>query len=137
MANKQKDYFRGLSSGLDMAYRILRDAGEKKAASLIGEEIRKRGKMPVNAPVTTKELEHGLIPMKQCLYETFLCQTLMVLRDEFGYGSVRGLRFLKRWNLKIDCMAIGLVNWKDYVEAISKEMNIDVPTEAMKLGGLI
>ena len=35
--------------GLDMAYRILRDAGEKKAAELIGEEIRKRGKLPPQA----------------------------------------------------------------------------------------
>ena len=138
--NRQfEEYNKGRMQGLDMAYRILRDAGEKKAADLIGEEIHKRGKLPPQAqlPVTTKELNHGLEPIKWCMYETFMCLALMVLRDQFGYGKKRCTDFIKRWNLKTDCMGSGLVEWKDYVETIKEELNIDVPTACMREEGLL
>lgn len=139
MARNKKfdEYNKGRMQGLDMAYRLLRDAGEKKAANLIGDEIRKRGRMPVSLPVTTKEIDHGLEHIKWCMYESFMCQALMVLRDQFGYGTKRCKDFIKRWNLKTDCMGSGLVEWKDYVETIKEELNIDVPTACMREEGLL
>lgn len=64
MARKYNEYNKGRMQGLDMAYRLLRDAGEKKAAAMIGEEIKKRGRLPVQLPITTKEIDHGLEHIK-------------------------------------------------------------------------
>lgn len=132
MANRMKEYNRGRDQGLDMAYRLVRDAGEDKAAVVIAEEIRKRGRMPVKLAVTSKEIEKGLDHIKLCMYETFLCQSLMVLRDQFGFGKKRCMDFIDRWNFKTDCMSSGLVEWADYVATIKAELDIDVPTASMR-----
>lgn len=132
MANRMKEYNRGRDQGLDMAYRLVRDAGEDKAAVVIAEEIRRRGRMPVKLAVTSKEIEKGLDHIKLCMYETFLCQSLMVLRDQFGFGKKRCMDFIDRWNLKTDCMSSGLVEWADYVATIKAELDIDVPTASMR-----
>ncbi|MBR0411096.1 MAG: hypothetical protein IJI25_08860 [Eubacterium sp.] len=137
MAKKFDEYNRGRMQGLDMAYRLLRDAGEKKAAELIAAEIVKRGKMPVKLPITSKEIDVGLEQIKWCMYESYMCQTLMVLHDLFGFGKKRCLDFIHRWNLKVDCMSSGLVNWADYVATIKEELDIDVPTACMKEEGLL
>ena len=134
---KFDEYNKGRMQGLDMAYRLLRDAGEKKAADMVAEEIRKRGRMPVALPVTSKEIDHGLEHIHKCMYETFMCQALMVLRDQFDFGRVRCMKFIDRWNYKTNCMGSGLVEWADYVETIKEELGIDVPTACMKEEGVI
>ena len=93
---KMQEYNRGRSQGLDMARRLLEDAGETKAAALIAEEIRIRGKLPVQMAVTSNEINRGLEHIKLCMYETFLCQSLMVLRDQFGFGKKRCTDFINR-----------------------------------------
>ena len=132
MARKFDEYNRGRSQGLDMARRLLEDAGETKAAAMIAEEIRIRGKLPVQMAVTSKEINKGLDHIKKCMYETFLCQSLMVLRDQFGFGKKRCMDFIDRWNFKTDCMSSGLVEWADYVATIKAELDIDVPTASMR-----
>ena len=134
---KMQEYNRGRSQGLDMARRLLEDAGETKAAALVVEEIRIRGKLPVQMAVTSNEINRGLEHIKLCMYETFLCQSLMVLHDQFGFGRKRCLDFMARWNLKTDCMSSRLVNWSDYIKAIKDELDIDVPTACMKEEGLV
>ena len=137
MANKQNELNRGRMQGLDMAYRLLRAAGDDKGAKIIETEIRNRGVVPIKTAATLKELEKAAEPYKQCMYETFLCMTLMVLHDQFGFGRKRCDDFIHRWNLKTDCMSEGLVRWKDHVEAIKAEIGIDVPTECMRKEKLI
>ena len=88
--------------------------------------------MPVKLAVTSKEIEKGLDHIKLCMYETFLCQSLMVLRDQFGFGKKRCMEFIDRWNFKTDCMSSGLVEWADYVATIKAELDIDVPTASMR-----
>lgn len=137
MADRMKEYNRGRDQGLDMAYRLLRDAGESKAAGLIRDEIKARGKIPVKLAITSKELAKGLEPLKWCMYETFMCMALMVLHDEFGFAKKRCIRFLDRWNLKADCMSDGLVNWEDMIKAVKDDIDIEVPTACMRQEGLI
>lgn len=137
MADRMKEYNRGRDQGLDMAYRLLRDAGENKAAGLIRDEIKARGKTPVKLAITSKELTKGLEPLKWCMYETFMCMALMVLHDEFGFAKKRCLRFLDRWNLKTDCLSDGLVNWSDMIKAVKDDVDIEVPTACMRQEGLI
>ena len=137
MADKMKEYNRGRDQGLDMAWRMLRDAGNKEGAELIAEEIRMRGRTPIKLAVSSKEISEAMAPMKWCMYETFQCMALMVLHDEFGFGKIRCQKFLARWNLKTDAMSAGLVDWADYIKAVWEEIGIDLPTECMKEEGLI
>lgn len=137
MADKMKEYNRGRDQGLDMAWRMLRDAGNKEGAELIAEEIRMRGRTPIKLAVSSKEISEAMAPMKWCMYETFQCMALMVLHDEFGFGKIRCVRFLDRWNLKTNAMSAGLVDWADYIKAVWEEIGIDLPTECMKEEGLL
>ena len=132
MADRMKEYNRGRDQGLDMAYRLLRDAGEDKAAGLIREEIKARGKTPVKLAITSKEMARGIEPIKWCMYESFMCMALMVLHDEFGFAKKRCMKFLDRWNLKTDCMSDNLVSWADQVKAVKDEIGIDLPTACMR-----
>lgn len=137
MSRKFNEYNKGRKQGLEMAHKILRDAGEEKAAELIADEIRKRGKLPVQLPLTSKELIEGIQPIKWCLYETFMCMTIEVLHLRFGFGKKRCREFLKWWNIKVEALDEKLVNWQEYVDAIREEVGIDIPTDCMKEEGLI
>jgi len=137
LANKMKEYNRGRDQGLDMAYRLLKSEGEEKAANIINAEIKKRGKMPIKLAITSKELAEAIDPIKWCMYESFMCMTLMVLHDQFGFGKKRCTDFIKRWNLKTDCLSDGLVDWADMIKAVRDEIGIDVPTACMREDGLI
>lgn len=137
MAKKPSDYFRGRQQGLDIACRVLKENGDMKGVEIIREEIRKRGRMEIDTAATTRELEQASMQVKVCMYESFLCQTLMVLRDEFDFEQKRCKRFIDKWNLKTECMEDGLVTWRDQVDAIKEELDIELPTDNMKLGELL
>lgn len=137
MADRMKEYNRGRDQGLDMAYRILKDEGETKAAAIIQGEIKKRGKMPVKIAATSKEVAKAIDPIKKCMYETFMCMALMVLHDKFGFGKKRCLDFIGRWNYKSSCMEDELVSWADMIQAVKEDMGIDLPTEHMRMEKLI
>lgn len=137
MANKQNDYFRGRQQGLDIACRVLKENGDTEGVKIIQEEIRKRGRMGISTAATTKELEEASAEIKICMYESFLCQTLMVLRDEFDFGQKRCKRFVDRWKAKEENLMDGLVTWKDQIQAVKEELKIEFPTDHMELRGLI
>ena len=134
---KMAEYNKGRLQGLEMAVRILTENGDERGAKLIRDEIRRRNMTPIKLGVTAKELAEALLPIKRIMYEQSQCLTLMVLHDEFGFGKGRCMRFLRRWNLKVDCLAGDLVDWKDMVETVRKELDIDVPTVAMREEGMI
>ena len=136
MAN-MKEYNRGRDQGLDMAWRMLRDAGNKEGAELIAEEIRMRGRTPIKLAVYSKEINDAMAPMKWLLFETFQCMALIVLHSTFGFGKIRCARFLNHWNLKVNDMSAGLVDWADYIKAVWEEIGIDLPTECMREEGLL
>ena len=60
MANKQREYDRGRSHGLQLAMRILEEAGDQQGYELIREEIRLRGRLNLNVNLSLKEIEEGL-----------------------------------------------------------------------------
>lgn len=137
MAKKFDEYNRGRIQGLDMAYRMLRDEGMKEASEVIADEIRKRGKIPVALPVTSKEVEHGIAQMKECMYETFTYMALDVLYCRFDFGKVRGMRFLKWWNIKTECLEEGLETWQEKVDDIKGRLGYDISTVAMQREGWV
>ena len=135
--SNNKEYYRGLDAGLKMALRMMRDSGNKQGHELIKEELRKRGVMKIPMSVTEKEMDRATVQIKAYLYEAFMCQVLMVLRDRFDFGEIRCKRFADGWNRKADALNDALVKWEENVQAIKDELNIDVPTKFMKIEGLL
>ena len=137
MANKQTEYNRGRQQGLEMSCRLLSEAGDDFGVRVIQEELHRRGRLGISTAATTKELDEAAGPIKLCMYESFLCMALMVLRDKFEFGEIRCRRFLEGWRSKESCMEDGLVKWQEYVDAVKEELNITLPTEEMRKNELI
>lgn len=137
MNRKMQEYNRGRDQGLDMAWRLLKDAGNKEGMELIAKEIRFRGKVPINTYISHKEMEKAITPLQKLMYETFLCMALTVLHDEFDFGKKRCLRFLCRWADKTANMSEGYMNWADLVQVIKEELDIDVPTISLRQENMI
>jgi hypothetical protein len=127
----------GRDQGLAMAARLLREHGMEEGVKVIHEEMELRGRMPVQLAVTSQEIVEATKTMKLAMYETFTCMSLMVLHDQFGFGPIRGKRFLERWNYKVQCMNDKMVNWADMIQAVKDDMLIDLPTMHMKEAKLI
>ena len=134
---RMKEINFGREQGLAMAARLLREHGMEDGVQVIHDEMDMRGRMPVQLGVTSKEIVEASEKIKMTMYETFTCMALMVLHDQFGFGPIRARRFLKRWNLKVDCMNSALVSWKDMIDTVKEEIGIDLPTEHMKEAEMI
>lgn len=130
---KQDQYNRGRLDGLNLAMRIIKQGG----IEALEKEISFRGRTGINLGLELKETDKAMIGIKECLYETVLCQTLFVLHDEFDFGTTRMKRFLKRFNFKTVCMACGLVTWADMVDEIRKKWDIKLDLFAMEREGFI
>lgn len=130
---KQDQYNRGKKDGLILAKRIIKEGG----LEALEKEIEFRGRTGINLNLQMKETDEALNNIKECIYETMLCQTLFTLHDEFGFADKRLKRFLKRFNFKTACMACGLVNWADMVDEIKNKWGIQIDVFAMEREGLI
>ena len=64
--------------------------------------------------------------IKEQILDTVLAMSIMVLRDEFGFGKKRLDQFKARFSLKTECMNDGLVTWADILEAIRDETGIEL-----------
>ena len=137
MGRQDREYFRGRQQGLDIAKRVLQEGGCKEGVKLIEDEIKRRGRIGISSVATSKELERQSLQVMLCMYESFLCQTLMVLMDEFDFDQKECHRFVERWKDKEESLKDGLVTWKDRVEAIKEEIDISLPTDNMEIGELI
>lgn len=63
---------------------------------------------------------------KQNTIKTMLLMSVMVLRDEFGFGFDRLNRFIERFNTKTACLVDDYVNWKDIQQTIAEETGIHI-----------
>lgn len=58
------------------------------------------------------------------ILDTVLTMSLIVLKDEFDFGTKRLDRFKKRFNDKTECLETGNVTWIDMIEQVREENNI-------------
>ena len=74
--------------------------------------------------IDPKDLDKDLINIKMQILDTVLIMSLIVLKDEFDFGSKRLDRFKKRFNDKTECLESGNVTWVDMIEQIQQENDI-------------
>lgn len=119
---------RGRQEGMSYALKIAKEGGlEDLEKEIKYRNIENYWYMGLNKKETQEVKEKIALRTKGII----TCVSLLTLRDEFGFGTERGLRFLKRFDTKVDCL-IGdpddgqTVTLEDYAEAVRQEMGIKV-----------
>lgn len=58
--------------------------------------------------------------------DTMLALSVATLHDEFDFGAKRCQCFMKRMNLKAECIVDDLATWDDFIEQIREELGIQI-----------
>lgn len=88
--------------------------------------MKRRRVTGIKVPVDHREMDKAAQKIKEQILDTVLAMSIMVLKDEFGFGKKRLDQFKARFNLKTECMNDGLVTWADILEAIRDETGIEL-----------
>lgn len=73
-----------------------------------------------------KELNKACTKIKEMTLDTMLTLSVATLHDEFDFGAKRCQRFMKRMNLKAECIVDDLTTWDDFVEQIREELGLEI-----------
>lgn len=93
------------------------------------KELEWRGVMNAPLNIEVAEIRRFENDLKESCKRSLSAMTCMTLHDEFGFGHDRLEKFIKRWNLKVDCLHEDLVSWEDYASILKEECGIDIDVE--------
>lgn len=123
MAKLSRDYVVGKNDGLTLAYRLVTEQG----IEALKEEINYRGAVDNKLRSGNEIIQEKLDFYRKRLFDSIRVMSVMVLRDEFGFGKERISRFLNNFNFKVDCLGgEDDVHIEDYVNVIEKELGIKI-----------
>ncbi len=107
--------------GFNRACRIAREQGVE---ALLAEQKR-RGMSGLSLCISDADFRAQMSEWKGNCLQTVLVMTLSVLRDVEGYGKKRMERFIRRFNLKSNCLADDYVTWPDIARQLLAETHIE------------
>lgn len=117
---KISDYMSGRQDGLLLALSIVKESG----VEALEEEIRFRNITGINTALSRKELNEAAEKIKERTVDTLTVLSVATVRDEFGFGKQRLLRFVERMNLKAECLLSDMVTWEDFIKDIEEDIGI-------------
>lgn len=120
-------YTQGRAEGMAFALKIAREGG----IDALEKEIKFRNIWNLHMNVSSKDIMEIKKRVALRIIDISRCIALLTLRDEFGFAHDRGLRFLKRFDLKVACVGTDpddeqRVTLDDYIKAVDEEMNIQL-----------
>lgn len=88
----------------------------------------------LNGDYSVKQTEehHILFGAGQRAIDTVKILSVATLHDEFGFGTQRCDRFIKRFNKKAECIMDDMASWNDYIKMIKEELGIELGIRANK-----
>ncbi len=117
----KRDYImQGRNEGIAFCDKIAKEKGLEELQRV----TRQRNLAGLRTLIDPKDLDKDLINIKMQILDTVLIMSLIVLKDEFDFGSKRLDRFKKRFNDKTECLESGNVTWVDMIEQIQQENDI-------------
>lgn len=119
---KIDEYASGRNDGLQLALKIVEEDG----VDALRKEIEFRGARGINTALSRKELDKASVKIKEMTLDTMLALSVATLHDEFDFGAKRCQRFMKRMNLKAECIVDDLATWDDFVEQIREELGLEI-----------
>ena len=118
--SKQDYIMQGRNEGIAFCDKIATEKGLEELQRV----TRQRNLAGLRTLIDPKDLDKDLINIKMQILDTVLIMSLIVLKDEFDFGSKRLDRFKKRFNDKTECLESGNVTWVDMIEQIQQENDI-------------
>lgn len=114
----------GRNEGLAYALEIVKKGGQEA----LEEEIRLRRLQGISLNVSAKELEAAKRQITRRTVDVVCAAACLTLHDAFGFGQQRALKFLHRFESKIDAAVnpTSGVTLEDYLAAVKDEMGIDL-----------
>lgn len=97
---------------------------KKKGLEELQRVTRQRNLAGLRTLIDPRELDQDFRDATLQILDTVLIMSLIVLKDEFDFGTKRLDRFKKRFNDKTECLETGNVTWIDMIEQVREENNI-------------
>ncbi len=124
LMGKIEQMMQGRNEGLRFALDIVKQGGQEA----LEDEIRKRHLQGVSLNVPANEIKAADREITERVMERVCAAALLTLHDEFGFGQQRCLRFLHRFEGKMEAMteASTDVDNEDYKQAVLDELKIQL-----------
>lgn len=123
----------GRSEGMDYALRI----AKKDGIEGLEKEIKKRGITGISINMSHNELEKATENMRNMMFDTFMCFTLGILHDVYGFGGKRAQQFIDKFMEGAKLMEEGVITWQQIIEnaneVLGKELSIRYNEKDTKL----
>ena len=87
-------------------------------------ELERRGIREMPLKLNHADVDIFVKTERDNITKCLLIDTLATLHDEFDFDKEQCEQFIKRWNLKVSCLAEGYVNWKDLRQEVYDDMGI-------------
>lgn len=113
---KRNDYITGREDGLLMALEIVKNEG----VEALEKEIKFRNVTGIRTALAKKDINRATIKIKEQTVDTVTILSVATLHDEFGFGTQRCDRFIKRFNKKAEFLPLLYLN----VRIAKKKMNM-------------
>lgn len=118
---KRNDYITGREDGLLMALEIVKMRVSKRWKR---NQIQECHRNPYR--LSKKDINRATIKIKEQTVDTVTILSVATLHDEFGFGTQRCDRFIKRFNKKAECIMDDMASWNDYIKTIKEELGIEL-----------
>lgn len=120
MGKRKEEMYR--REGMDFCIRFLESHDNDVEA--LKKELERRGAYHIPCSVSKQEEDNFIMRAKQNILDTVLVLSLIVLRDEFDYGTKRLARFIDRFNEKSDCLEGDWTTWNDQLKILEDECDL-------------
>ena len=117
---KLNDYMRGRNEGMQFALKII----EEKGIDALREECKFRPATNLPSSVSRDAYSKVIDNVVNRVTDVVLLLASATLRDEFGFGQSRLIRFKNRFELKVDCINDNFVTYGDLQEDLLNDANI-------------
>lgn len=118
--SKQDYIMQGRNEGIAFCDKIVKEKGLEELQRV----TRQRNLAGLRTLIDPRELDQDFRDATLQILDTVLIMSLIVLKDEFDFGTKRLDRFKKRFNDKTEYLETGNVTWIDMIEQVREENNI-------------
>lgn len=119
---KTENLQQGRNEGMDYALRIVKKDGIEG----LEEEIKKRGITGISVNLSHKEMEQATTQMRNMMFDTFLCFTVGILHDVYGFGKDRTQKFIDKFIEGTALLEEGTLTWQQIQENTKEVLGKDL-----------
>ena len=90
------------------------------------EEAKKRGAYSIPLALNKRDADEFVEKVKASVLDSVLVMSLLVLHDEFGFGTKRLDEFKARFNEKTECLLKGYSTWEETLGILQDECGMQL-----------